>query len=147
MGGVLGFVGSRVEREAAATAFADQIRILKGIDPTLGIYAAYAYDAANLPDQVRSVAEIMQSDLGIDFYDPAMLARRLTEGREFIATAGVVPFCPVLRQGWELLRVKGVALDEPVMTAQPFLTQSLFTTFTGEGASILAQAVGSGEID
>ena len=64
----------------------------------------------------------MQSDLGIDFYDPAMLARRLTEGREFIATAGVVPFCPVLRQGWELLRVKGVALDEPVMTAQPFLT-------------------------
>lgn len=146
-GGVLGFTGSREEREEAATSFANQIRMLKSIDPTLGIYAVYAYDAANLPSQVRSVAEIMQADLGIEVYDPAMLAGNLWGGRDVTAAAGVVPFCPVLRQGWELLRVKGVALGEPLMAAQPFLTRSLFTTFTSEGVEILAESVRRGEID
>src|SRR5450759_1920849 len=40
-----------------SSQLADSIRVLKGIDPTLGLYAAYAYAEADLLNQVRSVQE------------------------------------------------------------------------------------------
>src|SRR5262249_25505304 len=66
--------GDRETRTAVAQRLADQIRVLKGIDPTLGVYAAYAYADANLTDQTRSVRSFMQGDLGIDLFDVALLA-------------------------------------------------------------------------
>src|SRR5439155_984745 len=52
--------GSRTQ---AATRLGDQIRVLKGVDPTLGLYAAYAYSDAGAIAQVRSVRELMRGDL------------------------------------------------------------------------------------
>lgn len=71
----------------------------------------------------------------------------MADGRKVAAWDGIVPFCPVLRQGWELLRVKNVALEEPLTAARPFLTGSLFTTFTSQGAEVLADAVRNGAIE
>src|SRR5262249_49932183 len=47
--------GTEEERYRTAIRIADQIRVLKWIDVTLGIYAAYAFADSNLPEQVRSV--------------------------------------------------------------------------------------------
>lgn len=149
--GVLGFDGNAAEREEAAGRMADQIRMLKGIDPTLGIYAAYAYDTALLPDQVKSVAEILQGNLGVRLFDPEMLAwafaGQLDETGEIATGAGgVFPFCPVLRQGWELLRVKQARLAESVLAARPQLLTSFITTFSAPGVEVIADAVERGEL-
>lgn len=144
--GVLGFDGNDEERKAAAGRMADQIRMLKGIDPTLGIYAAYAYDAALLSDQVKSVAQILQDNLSVRLFDPELLAWALVDGPVATGESGVFPFCPVLRQGWELLRVKQARLAEAVLAARPHLLTSFITTFSTPGVEVIADAVERGEL-
>src|SRR4029077_11194740 len=51
--------GYKKTRNQIAEQLADRIRVLKGLDPTLGIYAAYAYAEAGLTEKVRSVSEFM----------------------------------------------------------------------------------------
>ena len=65
-----------------AQSFADKVRQLKVFDPTLGLYAAYAYAGAGVDWQVQSVAEYMKRDLGCELFDVAMLAQRETSPRE-----------------------------------------------------------------
>jgi hypothetical protein len=88
----------RVDASQAAR-LADTIRVLKGIDPTLGLYAAYAYADADLESQVRSVRQYLRGDLGADLFDVAMLSGELA-GRRPDGGDGTVPFCPMLSQGW-----------------------------------------------
>ena len=56
--GVFRFDGSKETRTRATTAMADRIRVLKSIDPTLGVYATYAYHDAGLRDKMESVRYI-----------------------------------------------------------------------------------------
>src|SRR3954467_2781397 len=53
-------------------------RIGKDTDPSLGLYAAYAYSQADLIDGVRSVRDLMLGSLQADLFDVAMLARVLS---------------------------------------------------------------------
>ena len=68
----------RDARNRAAEQLAGQIRLLKAIDPMLGVYAAYAYADAGLLNQVRSVRDIMRGSLQADIFDVAM--QSLTRG-------------------------------------------------------------------
>jgi Caspase domain len=145
--GVLRIEGTREDKTNAARRLADQIRVLKGIDPTLGIYAAYAYADANLTDQVRSVRSFMRGDLEIDLFDVALVADAIrtnlpltsdiqVRGSPDLQLAGqfdVVPFCPMLTQGWQLLRVKEVSLPEGAERARDDMRQALWTTFGPRG--------------
>src|SRR5262249_44625549 len=72
--GVFRIEGSEKDRNAAARKMADRIRIMKSVDPTLGLYAAYAYSQAGLPEQIRSVRNLMRGNLRVDLFDVAMLA-------------------------------------------------------------------------
>lgn len=134
--------GTREERDKAARNLADQIRILKGVDPTLGIYAAYAYADANLSDQVHSVYQFMRGDLGANLFDVALLADALS-GRRIVDPNDVVPFCPMLTQGWQLLRVKDVSLAEQVERARADMRQALWTTFGPRGMDSIFSAIQS----
>ena len=87
-----------------APAFAAKTRVYKAHDPTLGIYAAYAYNDAGLIDDIRSVEGFMRHDLrGAMVYDIALLLREAKTK----AYQTLFPFCPMLSQGWALLRVLG----------------------------------------
>jgi hypothetical protein len=141
--GVFRIDGDRESRTAAARRLADQIRVLKGIDPTLGIYAAYAYADANLPEQVQSVQSFMASDLGADLFDVALLAGRLNGRRIEGSLSSVVPFCPMLTQGWQLLRVREVSLSEDVQRARDDLRPALWTTFGPRGMEFIGRAIQS----
>jgi hypothetical protein len=132
--------GASGDRAEAARRLADQIRVLKGIDPTLGIYAAYAYADANLTEQVRSVESFMRSDLQVDLFDVALLANVLS-GRRIEGPGNVVPFCPMLSQGWQLLRVKEVSLSEQIERARSDLRQALWTTFGPRGMDLIFGAL------
>jgi hypothetical protein len=134
--------GTREEREKAARNLADQIRILKGVDPTLGIYAAYAYADANLIEQVQSVYHFMRGDLEANLFDVALLADALS-GRRITDANEVVPFCPMLTQGWQLLRVKDVSLMEQVERARADMRQALWTTFGPKGMDSIFSAIQS----
>ncbi|HEV7602773.1 MAG TPA: caspase family protein [Bradyrhizobium sp.] len=134
--------GNKDERTEAARRIGDQIRVLKGIDPTLGIYAAYAYADANLTEQVRSVRSFMQGDLGADLFDVALLANALS-GKRIDGLSNVVPFCPMLTQGWQLLRVKEVSLLESVERARGDLRDSLWTTIGPRGMDLMLGVIQS----
>jgi hypothetical protein len=119
--------------------------MLKGIDPTLGLYAAYAYDDAGVSDQVRSVRGIMRGDLGVDLFDVAMLTGDLS-GRTLGGPGGPYPFCPMLSQGFGLLRVRNVRLPSAVAPAADHLRRSLWTTFDREGMQIVIDALSAGRV-
>ncbi len=100
--GVFRIEGERETINRKAIDFGNSIRMGKSADPTLGLYAAYAYSQADLIAGIRSVDDVMRGDLQIHLFDVAMLARRLTSDRR---RGDVFPFCPMLAQGWGLLRV------------------------------------------
>jgi hypothetical protein len=134
--GVFRIEGPKDARRTAAARLADTIRIVKSIDPTLGLYAAYAYSDAGLFDQARSVRGYMREDLDTDLFDVAMLTGALA-GKP-IDPRGVnpVPFCPMLSQGWALLRVKGIQFPEALADMQDHLRLSLWLTLDNEGLQI-----------
>jgi Caspase domain len=133
--------GDREARTAAAQRLADQIRVLKAIDPTLGIYAAYAYADANLTEQARSVRSFMLGDLGVDLFDVALMAGVLSGQRIVGGMGPVVPFCPMLTQGWQLLRVREVTLSEDVQKARDDLRPALWTSIGPRGMEHIARAI------
>jgi hypothetical protein len=143
--GVFRFEGKRKDREQQAANLADRIRVLKGYDPTLGLYAAYAYSEADLDDQIQSVRSYMRGDLNVDLFDVAMLAKALMD-RDSGLDHNVAPFCPMLSQGWSLLRVKSVRLPEVVALARDQLLPALWTTFNQDGMDMLTEALRRGEL-
>jgi hypothetical protein len=141
--GVFRIEGPRETRGRAAAGLADRIRVLKGIDPTLGIYAAYAYADAGIAEQVRSVMNYMRDDLRADLFDVALLAGALS-GRAPGDPNGPVPLLPMLSQGWGLLRVKDVRLPPPLLAAQDQLRPALWTTLGPVGMRLVAEALRTG---
>ncbi len=119
--------GSGAERSQKGAALANRIRAYKAIDPSLGLYAAYAYAEAGLRDQIQSVRSIMQSDLGVDMFDLAMLAGALSENPS--TRAPTVPFCPLLSQGWSWLRVRNARVSPNAARVREYLRPALWTTF------------------
>jgi hypothetical protein len=138
--------GDRETRTAAAERLADQIRVPRGIDPTLGIYAAYAYNDADLTDQTQSLQSLMRGELGADLFDVALLAGVLSGRRVGAGVDAVVPFCPMLTQGWHLLRVRDVMLSEEVQKAQDHLRPALWTSIGPRGMEFMASAIRAGKV-
>ncbi|MFW8610148.1 caspase family protein [Rhizobium beringeri] len=119
--------GDRATRAIKGRKMGDDIRVLKSIDPTLGVYAAYAYWDAGLIDDVRSVSDFMNGDLGLGLFDVEMLAWKERGPRR-----KVIPFCPMLTQGWEFLRVLGLSSPQ-LDSLKSHLRPSLWTTIDAAG--------------
>ncbi|MER8565085.1 caspase family protein [Mesorhizobium sp. M0924] len=117
----------RLNDKVRAQAFAETARTDKAFDPALGIYSAYAYWQADDQDAITSVLEYMYRDLNASIFDVALLAGDL-RGMTNRATA-IAPFCPMLTQGWNLLRLRKIELPKIVAEAQDELEAALWTTF------------------
>ncbi len=133
----------RVRSEKEAVRLAERIRVDKAFDPTLGLYAAYAFAQAGIDAQVRDILGYMREDLSADLFDVRMLAGA---AQDSFNQGRPVPFCPMLTQGWNLLRPYGVELPKELAEASRFLSNSLWSTFSGHGASIVFDAVESGAL-
>ena len=134
----------RVRSEREAVELAERIRIDKALDPTLGLYAVYAFAQAGIDGQVRDVAGYMRSDLKANLFDVAVLAGY--SETPTVSPEPNVPFCPMLTQGWNLLRAYDVELPDVLANASRFLSNSLWTTFTRRGTSRVLDAVKSGAL-
>jgi hypothetical protein len=130
---------------AEGEAVADRIRDLKGIDPTLGLYAAYAYRDAGQIDEVGSVRDFMRKDLnGAVLLDVSLLAEPRNRAKaEYWKSA--FRFCPMLMRGWPLF-LDDTRIPKTLKRAADHLVPALWTTFDAEGLSILRSAMESGHL-
>ncbi|WP_119271037.1 caspase family protein [Taklimakanibacter deserti] len=125
-----------------AESFGRLIRQDKALDPTLGLYAAYAYTQAGNEDEVRNVLEFMWYDLHADLFDVRMLAFRRPPAEK---RRPVVPACPMLTQGWNLIAPRQVELPQGFAEGAGHLTGSLWTTFEPPFAGRLFATIERGD--
>jgi hypothetical protein len=139
--------GQFVVDDARAVDLASRLRQFKGLDPTLGLYAAYAYAQAGRYDEVLSVARYISDDASVPVpFDVAMLGTLGSPDADpdFFAPRRA-PFAPMLAQGWALLQ-PGDRLFRPIHAALgPHRLPSLWTTFGAEGVRLAREAILSGE--
>lgn len=134
----------KVDSEKEAIELAQRIRVMKTIDPTLGLYAAHAFSQAGLENHILSVRDFMRSDLGADLFDLYVLGSRRKQEKQL--DYPLASFCPMLTQTWNLLRPRGIKLPQPLLKASSYLCNSLWTTFNGEGADMIMQAMEKGKL-
>jgi Caspase domain len=134
----------RLDDEQKAADLAEHIRVEKAFDPALGLYAAYAYAEADRRDDIESVRSYMQDDLVAELFDVVLLARTLTPRPSHAAR--IAPFCPMLTQGWNLLRAHRIALPKALDDAQDQLERALWTTFKPDRIRIILESIRRGEI-
>jgi hypothetical protein len=127
-----------------ANVLANQVRVAKGLDPTLGLYASYAYSEADLREEIISILRFMKDDLGSNLFDVAMLARKISSAPPF--EIPVVPFCPMLTQGWNLLRARNILLPPALADAQDDLEGGLWTTFNPRRTQFILDAIHDGAL-
>lgn len=129
----------------SAAAVAQVLRRSKVIDPMLGLFAAYAYLDADSHGRVNSVYRYMMDDLNASLFDVAMLTKNRSESQPF-EVVPVVPFCPILTQGWNYLRSRGIEMPRPLVDAQDALVDGPFTTFKPSQTTKLVYAMSRGEL-
>ncbi|WP_201640973.1 caspase family protein [Paraburkholderia metrosideri] len=120
-------------------------QFLRDLEPTLGMYSAYAYANAGLQPEVEAIAIGLQKRLGIDLFDIAVLSGSMRK-REAKNRTGVFPFVPMLAQGWNLLRVANVKLSERVLAFRNSLKPSLWTTLDMQAMEIAEAMLRKGEV-
>lgn len=128
----------RVDDKRAAS-FAHYVRQLKGLDPTLGIYAAYAYSQIGEIGQIEGIYDWLFRHERIPVpFDIALLAEKFEHpdalGQQYC------PGMPMLTQGWSLLHDQ-LFLPEWLLQARRFTLPSLWTTFSVEGYAFVKQAL------
>jgi hypothetical protein len=123
---------------------ANYLRQYKSLDPTLGIYAAYAYSQVGAIHSVRSVHSYMAENGPVPF-DVTLLARLFPDDGN-INSGNVAPFCPMLTQGWALLGPYLPRLQAEIQEARRHLVPSLWTTLQPKGLNLLRSGIKNGAL-
>jgi hypothetical protein len=116
----------------------------KGIDPSLAVYAAYAYHDLQRQDLLREMASYLTADLGAPLFDVALLARQLD--RRAATDWQVISPMPLLSQGWALLNAYRVRLAKELTGLDQHLSPSLWTLLLPHGVQQVRAALASGAI-
>lgn len=125
----------RLEGDDAAL-LARRMQLMKGVDPALAIYAAYAYRDRRDLQRLDEMHQFLRGDLGASLFDVALLSGAL-ERRRVAPLDGLFGLFPLLTQGWVYLRTQRVTLAVDADALQPFLLDSLWTQFTADGVDRL----------
>lgn len=125
----------RLEGEGAAS-FARRMQMMKLIDPSLAVYAAYAYNDLQDHAHLKEMDQFMRDVMGGSLFDVALLARTLKAPKagEALTMRG---FAPLLSQGWAYLSGRGIKLPAGLEALPGTLHDSLWTLFNPEGVKIL----------
>jgi hypothetical protein len=121
------------------------MQIEKGIDPTLAVYATYAYHDLQEIDRIRDMSGYLKADVGVTFFDLELLGRRLI-GKAVDRSQRVLPFVPLLSQGWPLLSAHRVKLHPALEGIERTMRPSLWSLFDSRGFDQLARAMATKEV-
>ena len=131
--------------DEGAMAIARRMQLSKGVDPTLAVYAAYAFHDLQANERIREMSKYLREDLGIALFDVELLARNLID-RQLGTNDGVVPFLPLLGQGWALLGAHRVRLPDRLRGIQTSVRDSLWSLYDQRGCELLMQAIEAREV-
>lgn len=134
----------RLER-ADAMGIARKMQSSKAVDPTFAVYAAYAYHDLQEIDRIREMSAFLKNDVQVTFFDLALLGRELVD-RTVRPTDRIVPFVPLLSQGWALLQAHRVRLHPALEGIEGTLRESLWSLYDAAGMEKLRRALQSGEV-
>jgi hypothetical protein len=127
-----------------AFQLAKRIQYAKSVDPSLALYAAYAYQDLGKRDLIQRMQRYLLDDLGATFFDIALLAaddefKRLKREDEIMS-----PF-PLLSQGWSLLQAFRAPVGARVLSLRAHLIPSLWTVFDPAGTKNLVTIFQKGD--
>jgi hypothetical protein len=128
-----------------AEQVAQRMQYAKGVDPTLSVYAAYAYNDRQDIDRISRMSGYLRGDIGVTFFDLALLGRTLID-KSIRPADFIVPFVPLLSQGWALLNAHRVKLHPALRDIQSSVRDSLWSLFDESGVRRLAKALQSGDV-
>jgi len=134
----------RLEQDDAIK-IAQDMQYAKGIDPTLAVYAAYAYHDLQASQRIRDMSGYLSGDIGVTFFDLALLSRRLLD-KSVVVSDHIVPFFPLLSQGWALLGANRVRLHPALQGIENNMRDSLWSLFDEAGLRKLSQAMHTGDV-
>lgn len=128
-------------------SFADNLREVKGLDPSMAAYAAYALHALQKQTEIEEMQSYLRGGLHLTLFDVAMLASRPGDGSA-VTAADVFPAVPLLSQGWALLGAYGIELPGSLDRGKlhRHVKSSLWTLFDERGVDIVRSAITSTEI-
>ena len=118
---------------------AKRMQLAKGVDPSLALYAAYAYDALQRSELIDEMRTYMVRDLGLTFFDIALLSGGFKRQR-------IVPPFPMLSQGWPLLSAYRLQLPSRLRGVEQHRLPSLWTLFDKAGVRVVETAIMMREI-
>jgi hypothetical protein len=121
------------------------MQFAKGLDPTLAVYAAYAYDDIGRRDRIHEMSGYMRNDLGMRLFDIALLAGEI-DGKTAGRDRKVLGFMPLLAQGWALLEARRVSLPESLRDIRSKLVSSVWTMFDAAGIERIRAAMQKGDV-
>ena len=121
-------------------SFATSMLYDQGPDPTLAVYAAYAYLETQRLDLIRDASSSLYRRFDFRVFDVALLAGEL-EGRRVDTSDDVMPFVPMLSRGWALLSALRVELIPAFKDLEQTLVPSVWTMFGPEGVELVRSAV------
>lgn len=122
-------------------SLARRLQYSKGVDPSLAVYAAYAYHDLRRDDLTRQMNEYMTGDLGAPLFDVALMARAIGRGGEASPTLG---FAPLLAQGWAYLSARRIRLPQGLDDLRGTLKESVWTLFDAGGVDRLRKTIFEG---
>lgn len=136
----------RLEGDDAAV-LARRMQFAKSIDPSLALYAAHAYRDQGNRGRIREMAEFMRGDLGVCFFDIALLAGLLGDQLDAPERQFICPFLPMLSQSWALLPAYDVALPAGLKNISRHVSpNSLWTLFNSDGVRLISQVLEEGNV-
>jgi hypothetical protein len=122
---------------------ARSLQVLKGEDPALAVYAAYSYYEMQAQERLQQMNDALLYQLdGYTLFDVALLTGYLGER---VPEHTVVPFVPLLVQGWELLGSLGIGHLDWLERMRPMVLPSLWTVFdisARDGLMEMMRAIG-----
>jgi len=132
-------------RDEDADLLADRMKVGKGLDPTIALYAAYAYHARQESEPIRAMQKTLFADLGIRLFDLALLGGELRGKR--VASEKMRPFVPLLSEGWALLAARQVVLPAGLEELGDRRVESLWTLFDPQGVELIRSAIKIKEVE
>jgi hypothetical protein len=131
--------------EADSFGLARRMQYEKSIDPTLSVYAAYAYYDLQRQDIVRQMAGYLRDGIGVTLFDLVLLGRRLVD-KEVKPQDRIVPFFPLLSQGWALLNANRVKRHPALERIEPEMKSSLWTLFDSRVFDPIKETIARGDV-
>ena len=125
----------------------DRMRRVKGLDPAIAVYAAWAFHDRRMRSQIVDMQRHLDRDLGVRLFDVAMLAFSLGRQRATAEPGETYPCVPMLTQGWALLDPLRVTLPNQLGALRGHLRPSLWTHFEPAAVGPLVDILLTGKVE